>query len=240
VSAFVINPYAIKPFSPANVSGLGLWLDATVGLFDATSGGNAVTTDGSAVARWEDQSGNNRHATQGTGSAQPLLKTAIRNGRNVIRFDGSNDGLSISSLSLGSSPAYTVFCVLYQNGTGFTVWLEGGVLNPYLSTGNGFDGAVHYDGSNIYNYTTSATYNSWNVFAYSQNSSNRRWYHNANAAAAGSASTRAATFTFIGSTRGIGFYFNGDIAELLIYSSYLSDADRESVRDYLNTKWAVY
>jgi hypothetical protein len=240
VSAFVINPYAIKAFSPANLSGLDLWLDATVGLFDATSGGSAVTTDGSSVARWEDQSGNNRHATQGTGNEQPLLKTSILNGLNVIRFDGSNDGLSISSLSLGSSPAYTLFCVLYQNGTLFRVWLEGGSLNPYFSSpSNGTDGIQHHDGANSYIVTNNATRNAWNVFTYAQNSSNRKWYRNANTETAGSNSTRAATFTWIGRAAN-GFHWVGDIGELLIYSQYLSDADREAVRDYLNAKWAVY
>ena len=58
-------------------------------------------------------------------------------------------------------------------------------------------------------------------------------------AAADSASTRAATFEYIGRSNN-GFYWDGDIAELLIYNSYLSDTNRESVRDYLNTKWAVY
>ena len=49
---------------PQTIAGLQLWLDATTGLYDAASGGGAVTTDSAAVARWEDRSGNARHFTQ--------------------------------------------------------------------------------------------------------------------------------------------------------------------------------
>jgi hypothetical protein len=33
---------------------------------------------------------------------------------------------------------------------------------------------------------------------------------------------------------------NGDIAEILIYSTALADADRTAVEAYLNAKWGVY
>ena len=66
-------------------------LDPTTGLYDATTGGNLVTTDGAAVARWEDQSGYGRNATQGIANGQPLLRITNEN----IEFDGSNDFLSI-------------------------------------------------------------------------------------------------------------------------------------------------
>jgi hypothetical protein len=240
MSSFVINPYAFtSAFVPTDIPNLGLWLDATVGLFDATTGGNAVTSDGSTVARWEDQSGNGRHATQGTAGNRPTLKTSIKNSNNILRFDGTSDTMGITSWALGSSPAYTIFAVYYDDGKSLAVWLHGGSLDPYISTGNQFNGVRHYDGANTYDYTTNANQNAWNVMTYAHNSSNRRWYRNTSAASAGTASTRAATFTNIGSTGG-GFHFRGDFAELLIYSSYLSDTDRESVRDYLNDKWAVY
>lgn len=86
------------PFSPASVTGLSAWWDASDGstLFDATSGGSLVVADG-GVKRWEDKSGNGRHATQSTDANRPTRKTAIKNGLDVLRFDGSNDRLSIPS-----------------------------------------------------------------------------------------------------------------------------------------------
>ena len=98
-------------FKPSDIAGLQLWLDATTGLFDATSGGNAVTTDGSAVARWEDQSGNNRHFKQSTSNNRPALKTSIQNGKNVIRFDSVNDFMEMDSAFTGLTTA-SYFIVL--------------------------------------------------------------------------------------------------------------------------------
>jgi hypothetical protein len=230
---------AAKAFSPSDISGLQLWLDATTGLFDATSGGSAVTTDGSAVARWEDQSGNGRHATQTTSNNRPLLKTSILNSKNVIRFDGSNDGMAITEYDLGSSPAYTVFAVKYQTSEAFRIFLAAGNIEPYLSArDNAAGGFTHWDGgTHLHSSFTSSQL--WQIFIYSQNSSNRKFYKDNGAAVTGTTSTRQAKIRDIGFGAG-SFRWNGDLAEIILYNSYLSDSDRESVRDYLNTKWAIY
>ena len=78
-----------RTFNPSRISNLDLWLDAADGntLFDATSGGNLVTSDGSAVKRWEDKSGGGRHASSaGHTAIFPTLTTAGKNGKNVINF----------------------------------------------------------------------------------------------------------------------------------------------------------
>jgi hypothetical protein len=84
--------------APETISGLQLWLDAAdpAVLFDATSGGSPVAAEG-AVARWEDKSGNGRHATQATSGSRPLRKAAVQGGKDVLRFDGSDDFLSVAS-----------------------------------------------------------------------------------------------------------------------------------------------
>jgi len=80
------------------ITGLRAWYDASDAstLFDATTGGSLVAADG-GVARWEDKSGNARHMTQGTGGSRPTRKTAIQNSLAVLRFDGSNDFMSVPS-----------------------------------------------------------------------------------------------------------------------------------------------
>jgi hypothetical protein len=86
---------------PASVSGLQLWLDASDAstLYDATSGGSLVAADG-AVARWEDKSGNARHATQATAGKRPVRKTSIQNSKDVLRFTAANaHGLQAGSTS---------------------------------------------------------------------------------------------------------------------------------------------
>jgi len=90
-------PTALGVNPVPDIAGLQLWLDASDAqtLFDATTGGSLVAADG-GVARWEDKSGNARHATQGTAGSRPARKTAVQNGLGVVRFDGSNDSMAVA------------------------------------------------------------------------------------------------------------------------------------------------
>jgi hypothetical protein len=114
--------------NPSSIAGLQLWLDASdaTTLFDATSGGSLVAADG-GVARWEDKSGNARHATQGTSGNRPLRKTTVQGGKDVLRFDGSNDSLSIPSST-------ETFKFLHSaDSTFFLVFRSGNTSNPLHS-----------------------------------------------------------------------------------------------------------
>ena len=102
-------------FAPTDISGLQLWLDAsdTSTLYNATAGGSLVTTNGAAVARWADKSGNNRHATQATVNNRP-----IKNG-NSLYFNGSTsffDSLSGYLLNIGQGASGTFVCMASGSG----------------------------------------------------------------------------------------------------------------------------
>lgn len=94
-------------FSPKNIVGLTLWLNA-----DDLAG-----ADGDAVAAWADQSGNGNNFTQGAGAKQPLLKKALNgiNNHNVVRFDGADDLMVAANFS--STTQGTIFAVVRLNGT---------------------------------------------------------------------------------------------------------------------------
>lgn len=106
----------MRHLKPREIQGCQLALDASIAtsLYDATSGGSLVAADG-AVARWEDQSGNARHATQATGASQPARKTAIQGGLDVLRFDGSSDHMNHGATS-GVDP-HTLFVVAVRRAT---------------------------------------------------------------------------------------------------------------------------
>jgi hypothetical protein len=135
-------PYVASSFTPTSISGMVGWWDAndTTTLFDATSGGSNVTTDGSPVARWEDKSGNGYHLTQATGGAQPFLKTNVLNGKRAMLFDGSNDWMANSLFTVNLS-LRTVFIVWEDLGSVLTGGRYGGIalgVGPG-STGNDYD-----------------------------------------------------------------------------------------------------
>jgi hypothetical protein len=241
------------PFSPSDISGLQLWLDATTGLFDATSGGSAVTTDGSAVARWEDQSGSGYHVTQGTSNNRPILKTSIRNSKNIIRFDGSNDLLVSASIASDNLSAMTCFVVAYVAGYGggtFGRYFERGSINRAwsvnqneqtnrlftinttffhdtatgsITTGNWYLSSAKWDGG-----TDRATNMSQRI---NEADSTR------GLTGTGTTSSVANTTYQIGNRTAADRAFNGDIAELIIYNVSLSASEITSVEDYLADKW---
>ena len=139
--SWTITP-SFTQWTPANIT-TALWLDAADAstFYDATTGGNPVTNNG-AIARWEDKSGNVRHATEGTLANRPLRVYSVQNGRSIVRFDGSNDALTIVSPFMQATNTFTISWVFTRRGAG-----SGGPYMPeisaYSSTNADF-GAYHY------------------------------------------------------------------------------------------------
>jgi hypothetical protein len=120
-SLFAFAPRAEAQASLPVTSGNVLWLKADAG----------ITQSGGYVSAWADQSGNGKDFTQGTASKQPAYVTGVLNGKPVVRFDDSDDGMA-SSLNL--SAPYTVFIVFNRTVAasasrraiqGSNVWLIG-------------------------------------------------------------------------------------------------------------------
>jgi hypothetical protein len=238
-----------KAFSPTDIAGLQLWLDATTGLFDSASGGSAVTTDGSAVARWEDQSGNGRHFKQATSNNRPVLKALIQNNKNIIRFDGSNDFLEMDTAfnGLTSASYYVVLKVdadppTVQTMTGHPVFfLSGGILASHFpwTDGNIYDNTLTTSRKTVGNPTRSlALFNLYNV-----DSTSGHWTSRLNKSQLFTTSTN--TIDQQGKKLGLNdsqatfYYFDGDMAEIICFNSILSASDRGMVEDYLYAKWGI-
>jgi hypothetical protein len=262
-------------------SGLQLWLDASdsATLFDATTGGSLVAADG-GVSRWEDKSGSGRHATQGTSANRPARKTAIQGSKDVLRFDGSNDSLSIPSSTATFNFLHgadsTVFAVVKagttanpnaeyaflgtHNGSGgtngITLWYadfveEGFNPNDQLRVivgAAGGAGAVVDSADRGVGGFTANTFKVLSVItkptqATAANRLSARV--NGGSAVSGNQATKAASAAdasgdlTLGSSSGATFFLNGDIAEIIIYNSALSDTDRAAVESYLISKWGI-
>lgn len=223
--------------SPNEISGLQLWLDANDAstLYDSTSGGSLVSSDGATVARWADKSGNNKHAIQATANARPILKTGIKNGKNILRFDGANDTMT-SVLSV-NNPFTSVF-VAYPSQD----------LNGYriIWTGNNNSLGIGYDpSSRAFLYTTTGSQASrtkptnFELYVGIFNGSNSRLIINNNFDY--SWSTTATNLSTLNlSTNLQASWYKNDFAEFLIYNSVLSNNDINALKKYLNAKWAIY
>ena len=243
-------------FAPIDISGLQLWLDAsdTSTLYNATAGGSLVTTDGAAIARWEDKSGNNRHIIQATSNARPLLKTSIKNGKNVLRFDGSNDALAIASSFANTSNTTFAFIAFKHNsatqsGNGpariLNVSFNGTDNRCYAGSGSFFSSkigaALGRTNTDQINTSRGIDLNSLLLaFGRNDDSAGQVFINGVSAGTktpvnGGSATTQ--NLIVGGDANG---YLNGDVYEVLMYSAPLTTVQRQQVETYLNTKWALY
>lgn len=79
-------------WTPAQLSGLALWLDAD----DAST----ITLNGSTVSQWNDKSGNGRNASQATAANQPTYLATGFNGKPTLQ-NSLTSALELGTTSLG-------------------------------------------------------------------------------------------------------------------------------------------
>lgn len=257
--------YGIAGSVPNNISGLQLWLDSTTGVLDSL--GNAATTNGTPIVTWQDQSGNNRHATQPTANLRPTLLTSSLGGRDSIRFNGS---MWLRGISFPNLTNYTMFVVYRRNSTPssntgfvFCTGVDGSSTDTQRLTQLVYhNAAVPVPGYDAFGWTPKITsLNTIDLHLVRNNDFN---IHSCTASLSiGSAEYRldtssavtAKSFTPISTALGTLIYTLGnktwaqsdtsyiancDIAEVIVYDSVLSSSNRLAIELYLNSKWGNF
>lgn len=249
-----------KSFSPSDISGLSLWLDAadTTTLFTDSTCTTAVSADGNAVGCWRDKKGNGAPYSfvQATTPNKPTYKANTTNGLPTVLTDGNNDALSatMSNMSLND---LTAFMVININNR-ITRWQ--GVFN---CTGTGSDsnsqdgfnieidnGQIQYNrnvGTNPITLSMNAG-NHYDLTAIQLNSGTASLWSGGKPSSADTYTTSVVpilpTSCIIGAHNSGGTpvtaYANNNYAEIIIYNNALSLDDREQVESYLSTKWGVH
>ena len=231
-----MSPRLLRPmasgFNPKSIAGLAWWLDAA----DTST----VTLNGSTVSAWGDKSGNARNVVQAIANNQPSYANS-QNGKKVITFNGASTRLATSSAySLGTS-GYTFMAVAFHI-SGFHVLAEGGALNPYISTdpNAAIRGFRHWDGSSEADTGGGAyTSSTWFLLEVVVSAASRLIVVDGSLKATGAGTSRTASFQTIGATTAGGFFWDGRVAEVLVYSSALPATQRAAARKYLGLKWGV-
>lgn len=235
-------------------SALELWLNADKGAFtDATCSTGAG--NGSNVGCWKDQSGNTIDFTQGTSDQEPNLQTAVLNNQSVVRFNGSTDWMQYPNFSpLTNAPGYTVFILgaasaANQTFLGGTNSSDGHGLLAEASGTNNFR-FVHRmpfgsaGGDNLITAGGNFTFGASNLVSLRRSATSQEIYLQG-ASAASMVPTAAAynqNLNLALGRLGTGLaqrYLNGDVGQVIIFSSSLPDVDRILVENYLSAKYGV-
>jgi hypothetical protein len=229
---------------PKTIPGLQLWLDANDKntIFDSNTGGSLVTTNGGLVGRWEDKSGNGRHALQSSSGVRPTLELNIQNNLNCMRFDGTN---YFSSINTSSTTSAFIICVFKidndpPTSTSFTGHPFGTISNAN-SHSPWVDGIIYDATFTSGRKTTSNPSRSLTLFTmYSVQSQSNSWISKINSIEFFNTTSNTFQNTSIFQNSSGAYKLKGYIGEIISYSPIPSIADIEKIQMYLNAKWRVY
>jgi hypothetical protein len=252
-------------FAPDQLTGLKLWLDASdAQTLYQSNGGSLAAADGDPVGYWSDKSGSLNHSVQASGTSKPALKVAVKNGKNVIRFDGVNDFLDCGT-GLGKPSNYTIFSVfkVANTLTRMTVCASGDSVGGTATSWGAIDisqggvaGSLGYgfgDGTNASFGRTAGSIVSGGTFAqvtakYTSGQTFQAFRRNGSdisivtVVASSASSVGGTAYKFVLGQYGEypGVYLNGDIGELIVFNQSLTQSDVQKVETYLNSKWSIY
>ncbi len=242
--------------APNEVSGLQGWWKADAGVY--SDAGSTPANDNDTVQQWNDQSGNGRHFSQATATNRPTYRTAIVNGKPVIRFDGVDNFMATAATMTNfmTSTAGTIFVVAYVQAittNGAAAYANDQVFSDQI-TGPGVRHclalkttpsiiAFHYDGSEDTAAKGVAT-GTWYSMLYKMGGGNLSiGLNDARDASLTSAASGAAT-DMTGVLRLAVNYDSTiftqiDIAEMFVHNVDVSEADRQAVEAYTAAKYAL-
>lgn len=240
-------------FSPLQLSGLALWLDAEKG----------VVASAGKVSGWMDQSGQGNSAVQLTAARQPTVMTGVINGRAVVRFNGTNsvlmvadaaslqwgtDDFTIAVVGSWTNPMNTYAAFLTKQAVaypyvGYAIWAN--FPQPSSSTKFGFqlDAATDFMSSNA----TALNDGTPRLFVSTRTGTKLEIRLGGTSDSVFTAST-ARDVTAVGASLFIGGHeegasvtqtLAGDIAELIAVRGTLSASDTQKLESYLKTKYAL-
>ena len=222
-------------FSPRQIGGLALWLDAA---------DSSTITGTSPVTQWRDKSVNNYTMTY-TGSPT-YRKTSALNNLGCITFNGTtsfNSGIDTMYWSgFSISQPFTVFVVCTKrlsSNTNFSF-----VLEPSTSSGS----VILYGGLQLKMYAGSGDQYTNPILAFVANSTliYRAVFNGASSLLAYSGNATSSLNPGTASWPGLylgrdwgGVYDSGDYGEILFYNSALSTTQGQQVESYLAQKWGL-
>ena len=229
------NATTLAVGASAPFGSLSLWLKADAGLVQGSTN--------TPVDLWADQSGNGNNASQTAVANQPSWIPGAINGLPVVRFNGSNGFVNLPGFLTGM-PQAEVFVVLKVAATNAThgLWTFGGSGLSWNEEYTAPGGYIQEDfgSTSYYNLGTPAQpttqYHIYQVSAQTNN-----WAAWMNGSLLYQTFQNSVKFDtegapIIGQNNS---HFLGDIAEVMIFNRALTTAERATINDYLNSKYAL-
>lgn len=219
---------------------LAMHLKADVGL----------ETDGSGnISGWADQSGNGNDAGQTNGANRPSVVSNSINGEPALRFNGSNHFLTMpSTTDLGIvNNDYQIFIIAKTaSATSSVYFLMGAESNTeqFEIHTNGPKGVRYIPKTSIYiDEGTTGYYTDGNVHLFQVEATDSYGLLRVDGIGVANISVNSHSSEsgniLLGTRSGGNLWFNGDIAEVIVYNSVLTLNNRQAVEEYLKVKYDI-
>lgn len=215
------------PTGEIPLAGLCLWLKADAGV--TKDGGNYVSS-------WADYSGKGLTAYQLNSSKKPLWVTNAIKGKPTLRFDGADDSITTHDFVSCNMRNFTLSFIIKPSGlSDFNQAL--GAMNDwgqfyFHGSANGTIYAGPESDSRIVTSSGTLQNNTVQLFTYKYSNGTAVLYKNGVQVA--TAYSLKTPYAWTGFTLG---NIKGDLPEVILYNTTLSDTDRNTVETYLRNKY---
>lgn len=232
---------------PGGIAAVDFWVKADAGTF-SDAGSTSSTNDGE-VQQWNNQSslqGPSANVNQTTASNKPLLRHNSINYNPAVDFDGSNDFVSSTNSPLTSNSAseMNIFFVSVEDVRQNSALYDFKTSNSYCYY-PWSDGIIYFSpgsGARI-NTSTSLPLGTPTLAGLHNSVSNSLKeirVNNEQQASANVGGTETLTRINLGKGHSaFDTYFNGRIAEFMVFGSDLSTTDKLRVQSYLALKYGI-
>lgn len=195
-----------------------------------------MLANGASVAQWDDLSGNNLHATQGAGAAQPTYVTSAINGRPALSFDGGDYLLNATAVT-GTMTVYTVVSSSSQSGRSI---LDGRTAGTRLALGGNTATQIFAFGTAL-TVKSSASVASASIVDAVFNGASSVLGHNGSEATGDTGTSGLSTGYHLGLRQDFiaATYWLGQIGEVIVAAGAHDAAMRATVRRYLGSRYAI-
>lgn len=242
-------PDTVVPATPTAILNNAIWFNAD--LSNNTNFQNPPTS-GSKVNQWLDRSGQ-AHNINSAGGARPTWVSPVQNNYGVIRLDGTAAVMTLNPIVfMQSLPAYTLFIVAKASSLTGTQYLSSTDTNGFSFYHNGSVWLVSTSGG-IGTSSVAGDTTNFRIFCIvydgtqADNASRLKFRYagsdqtlNFGATTVGSTTNAAAKYWYLGAnSTGAANYFNGDIAEVIMYTRALPQSEIRGVETYLKSHWAI-
>jgi hypothetical protein len=191
--------------------------------------------EGDPVYLWQDQSGNGNDAVQPTWAARPSFLTGVVNGRPVLSFDAVDDGMftgAVPGTELTALAVYAANDNVYAARRALQGDTANWLMGPFNQQYALYTADYMHPGPST-NANVFVAHTGWQTASASKN------YVNGILASSHSGASTAPGHIELSTSGGYPEAMNGLMAEVIVYSGALADAERAAVEAYLMQKYGI-